>query len=369
MIFKELYLLLHHKKRNKVEEALKWYVVGTTSTRQEIKIRDGLRRAGIESFVPLRYEVKRVRDRQVRKLTPAIAGLVFAHTTVKDYAQGTRDTLFLRKSAYSNHKDYLTVAEREMEMFIQLTTSFSEDVTYFAPSEVTLHEGDLVKITIGSQTYEAEIKRIGGKRGKKLVVEIPDVTTAAITLTPDLLKVITKLSGEKYEKNRQQRERTKKRVLEANGRTDERRSRNVEADKKALYDTAFRLLFTIPDQYQQEMEYHLAMTELRRVRQRLQTFKGVTPALEGELALGMYLADVKLEEGVEQATERLKNAIGKLKDSSMLKLRMRLFLARLSGDDKGLQEIATTVKGWNRLRLSPRQAAFLEEYRLVVPEK
>jgi len=286
------------------------------------------------------------------------------HTTVetfKAYAEKSKDRVYLRKSAYSNRQDYLTVADKEMELFIQLTTSFSEDVTYFAPSEVTLHEGDLVRITLGSQTYEAEIKRIGGKRGKKLVVEIPDVTTAAITLTPDLLKVITKLSGEKYESNRQQRERTKQKSLEASGRTEELRSKNVAADKKALFDTAFRLLFEIPDQYQQEMEYHLAMTELRRIRQRLQTYKGVTPALEGELALAMFLASMKLEEEKEQATTRLQTAIERLKDSSMLKMRMRFYLARLSGDNATLQEIIGVTKGWNKLRLSPRQASFLKE--------
>ena len=99
----------------------------------------------------------------------------------------------------------------------------------------------------------------------------------------------------------------------------ERPSKDVEKDKKLLMETAVRLLFEIPDKYQQENEYYLLLSELRRCRERLKSFKGYTPASEAELALPMYLAAVKLEEDVPQAEERLLQAIARLKETSKLK--------------------------------------------------
>ena len=71
-----------------------------------------------------------------------------------------------------------------MERFIDLSKAFQEHISYLKPEEVTLHEGELVQIKLGTKTYEAEIKRINGKREKQLVVEIPSLAIAAITLTP-----------------------------------------------------------------------------------------------------------------------------------------------------------------------------------------
>ena len=110
----------------------------------------------------------------------------------------------------------------------------------------------------------------------------------------------------------------------------ERPSKNIEKDKRLLMETAERLLFEIPDKYQQENEYYLLLSELRRARERLKTFKGFTPASEAELALPMYLAAVKLEEGVPEAEERLRKAVEKLKDVSKLKQKCLAYLERLA---------------------------------------
>ncbi len=352
----------------KDEDIVRWYVVGTTSVRQEIKIRDGLRLAGMESYVPMSYEAKKVRGRLQRKAAPAISGLVFVHTSVKNfllYAQENNSRIYIRKSTFSNHKEYLYVNEQQMELFMQLTTAYSENVTYHKPEEVTLHEGDLVEITLGSETYQAEIKRVKGKRNKELVVEIPDVTIASIELTPDVMKLIKRLPGDKDEAQRLKRESARTKKLQEGGRLDERKSRNLEVDKKALFDTAFRLLFVIRDEYKQEMEYHLAIQELRRIRERLIGYRGFIAAQEGELALAMFLANSMLGIEVEEATERMRVAIGKLRDTSMLKKRMRFYLAKLSGDEATVNEILEEMKGWNKLALSERQREFMEEAGIV----
>ena len=129
-----------------------WYAMGCTSSRKELKVRDDARRRGLQSFVPLKYEVKRTRGQQVRALVPAITGLVFVCGTldeVKQYAQDTSYPVYLRKSTFSDKRDYLCVSLNAMNNFIAVTENNEEHVTYFNPGEITLREGDQIRIRGG----------------------------------------------------------------------------------------------------------------------------------------------------------------------------------------------------------------------------
>jgi len=280
-----------------MDELKKWYVIGSLSPRKELKVRDDARRHGLEAFVPLRYEVKTVRGQKQRKLVPAITGLMFIKGTleeVKDYAIHAPFQVYIRKSTFSNKTDYLVIPTKAMEDFIAITEQHEEHVTYFKPEEISLRAGDQIRIKGGIYDgKEGIVMRIKGKRSKQLVVQIPGVLVAAVELTPELIEMAPE--------------------------TRERPSKDVDKDKKLLLEIAHRLLFEIPDKYQQENEYNLLLSELKRVRDRLVTFKGYTPASEAELALPLYLAAVKLQEGTSEAEERLQKAVFKLKDTSKLK--------------------------------------------------
>ena len=99
----------------------------------------------------------------------------------------------------------------------------------------------------------------------------------------------------------------------------ERPSKDLEGDKKLLYEHAHRVLFEITGRYKENEEYYLLMSEIKRAKARLASFKGFTPATEAELALPMYMAAVVLEEDVDKSRERLEKAISRLKDSSKFK--------------------------------------------------
>ena len=347
-------------------EIVRWYVLGIHGAHQEIKLRDALRQAGMESYVPLKYEIVRRRGIKQRRMLPAIAGLVFVKTSCdafNEFAMRWPVVLFLRKSAFSNHADYLTIGQQEMEQFMAVGTAFPEYITYFKPEEVTLHEGERVRIQVGTKSYEAEIKRVKGKRSKQLVVEIPEVTTATITLTPDIMKLITQVGDKSQEGQRQQRGRQKKQVRD--DRQERRPYRNLEEDKKILFDMSRRLLFEVTPEHMEDPENQMALLDLKRIYDRVSGAKGVIPATEGELSLAIYLASVLLKRDVEQSSERLKNAINALKDSSLLRMRMQLFLAKLSGDQQTLEGILKEVKTWNKLRLTAKQKAIVEDVRMM----
>ena len=82
-------------------QEIKWYVVGTTSSQHEISIRNAIRKAGMECYVPLKYGIKNLRGRQERRMQPAITGLIFAKTSYNqfmEYAITSKDRVYLRKS-------------------------------------------------------------------------------------------------------------------------------------------------------------------------------------------------------------------------------------------------------------------------------
>lgn len=282
-----------------------WFSIGCTSLQKELKVRDDARQYGLEAFVPLTYEVKSYRGQKHRILVPAISRLLFVKGTldeVKDYIQHAHYVVFIRKSTFSNKEDYLTVPTKAMEDFIAVTENHEEHVTYFRPEEISLQAGDKIRIKGGLYDgREGIIMRIKGKRNRHLVVQIPGILIAAVELSPEMVELPSEKVKVKSEKLR------------------ERPSRDVDKDKKLLLETAQRLLFEIPDKYRQENEYYLLLSEMKRCRERLKTFKGYTPATEAELALPMYLAAVKLNDGIPEAEERLRNATEKLKDSSKLK--------------------------------------------------
>ena len=290
---------MKEKKEEKV-----WFSMGCTSPQKELRVRDDARMYGLEAFVPLTYTVKIKRGQKYRALVPAMSKLLFVKGTleeVKDYILHAHYIVYIRKSTFSNKEKYLTVPNKAMENFIAVTENHEEHITYFRPEEISLHEGDKIRVKGGIYDgREGYIMRIKGKRNKHLVVQIPGTLIAAIEMEPEMIeRPLDKLEGTE--------------------RLRERPSKDIDKDKKLLLEIAQRLLFEIPDKYQQENEYYLLLSELKRTKERLKTYKGFTPATEAELALPMDLAAVKLEENVPQAEERLLNAIARLKQTSKLK--------------------------------------------------
>ena len=79
----------------------------------------------------------------------------------------------------------------------------------------------------------------------------------------------------------------------------------------------------------------------------------------------MYLASVKLDIEVEEAKERMKNAIERLKPNCLLRTRMEYYLARFSGNQEDIDSIKNELKDWRRSPLSPNKKAILQEMEIV----
>ena len=319
----------------------RWFVLGSLKRNQELKIRDELRRDNLECFVPLHYVVKKVKGLRQRMMVPAIPGLMFLKGTeanLKDAIRFRTFGLYLRKSTFSNKEDYLTVSDSEMQNFIAFTNKAGEHITFYRPEEIQLRPGDRIRINGGLYNgLEGLIQRIKGKRNKQLVVSIPGVVYASVELEPDLVELSENSSQEKP-------------------------SQNIEEDKKLLFTLAKRLLFEIPTAFQHEKEYYLLLSELKRASQRLSPIKAYLPAQEAELALPLYMTSIKLQQDIDPAEQRLRNAVEKLHNTSLLKLRCQMYLAKLSGDETLRKQVSDTIIAMKSQKLSQNQRNLIEEY-------
>ena len=301
---------------------IKWWSIGCTSAQKELKVRDDARKAGLEAFVPLKYSIKSRKKRKVRALVPVLSGMIFIKGTedeVKDYIMNKAHfTVFIRKSTFSNKEDYLTVSVKAMDNFIAVIENHEAHITYFKPEEIKLQVGDQIRVKGGIYDgKEGIIMRIKGKRNKHLVVQIPGILVAAIEMAPDLVEVRSKKSEV----------RSKKIEIK------EKPSDDIEEDKKLLYENAYRVLFDFADKYKDDSEYYLLLSEVKRAKARLETFKGFTPATEAELALPMFMAAVAIDEDIEPSKERLIKAIDRLKSTSKLKAKCQEMLGKLTIDN------------------------------------
>lgn len=323
-----------------------WYVIGSLNRQNELKIRDAFRKDGRDCFVPLRYQISKEHGKKLRKLVPAIPGMVFLKGEIEELQQVVKyrkDRIFLRKSTFSNREDYLKVSDRDMENFIAVTEKAGEHITYFDPGEIKLRPGDKIRVNGGLYDgREGVVMRVKGKRRKQLVVSIPGILIASVEMEPDLVELV---SGDSKEDSPKPSE-----------------SKDVESDKTLLMRLAKRLLFEIPSSFQHEKEYYLLLSELKRTASRLQPIKGYIPSQEAELALSLYLAAVKLQQDVESAESRLRKAIDKLQSTSLLKLRCQMYLGILSKDDDILTIVQERIDVIRSQKRSIKQRVLLEEY-------
>lgn len=291
------------------DNEIRWYAIGCTSPKKELKVRDDIRNYGLEAFVPLKYHIKTIKQQKHRALMPAIPGLMFAKGTLDELKEYIEDhasfPVYLRKSTFSNKEDYLTVRTKEMEEFIAVTEDHEAHITYFRPEEINLQAGDRIRVKGGIYDgKEGIVMRIKGKRNKHLVVQIPGMLVAAIEMAPELVEM-----APKKEEGR----------CKMDDVISEKPSKDVEGDKKLLYEYSYRLLFEINGRYKEDAEYFLLLSEVKRAKARLEKFKGFTATTEAELALPMFMADKVLGISAEDSEARLRKAIAKLKDTSKLK--------------------------------------------------
>jgi transcription antitermination factor NusG len=170
---------------------LKWFPIRVTYHR-EIKIKEQLDLFGIESFVPMRYEMVDTKKGRKRMLVPAVHNLIFVHSTqealthlkmTRKECEPMRYMMRRPVPGGDNRKEIITVPDREMENFLRVASVQDESVMFLDYKDFIGKEGRRVRINEGTFAgVEGVIKRI--KKNKHVVIQIEGVAAVAVAFVP-----------------------------------------------------------------------------------------------------------------------------------------------------------------------------------------
>ena len=182
---------IESKKSN---ETIVWYAM-SAPYRNEKRAKNLLEDNGIETFLPMRYEIINNKlGGKIRKLVPAISNLIFAHTTHSKIQEVKRGVKYLQyKVRPENGKNIpIIVPDEQMSQFITVCNTHNEQLIYLKPEEVNLAKGQRVKV-IGGQFdgVEGSFVQVKGKRQRRVIVIIPDIAAVATTeITDGMIEVL-----------------------------------------------------------------------------------------------------------------------------------------------------------------------------------
>ena len=319
------------------KEKKHWYVLRAIF-RKEVKVRDKLRLAGFHCYVPMCYRVETVKGRKVRRLVPAITELVFVYAneeSISDFKLHSKDTIYWLTKPNGDQREKIVVPDKAMEDFIRVTQEKEQSITYFRPEEINLNAGDRILIHGGAfDGVEGVMLKFNHKRAKQLVVSIPGIIMAAVSIRPEVLELVS-------------RKRTK--------------STNPTRDIRELIHLATQMLTSPPDRIEQSAEWDMMHFEIQRLYESISPLHAYLPALKGEMALSILMAEVVLQQRITPETrQRFIDALGCLGDHTQLKVRMQLIGGTLLTDTTLLSQAHQTLSLW-KTAPTDRQRAILSE--------
>jgi transcription antitermination factor NusG len=171
-----------------------WYAMSAPYHR-ELQAREWFGKHGIETFIPMRREVVTLRDgHKSHEIVPAIHNLIFVHTTkerIKALKQGVNFLQYCTRPQGGKNVP-ITVPERQMQQFIDITNAANADITYLRPEEVDIKRGTRVRVHGGVfDGIEGIFVKVQGKRSRRVVLLIEGITAVALTeISTDFLEIL-----------------------------------------------------------------------------------------------------------------------------------------------------------------------------------
>lgn len=171
-----------------------WFVMNAYA-KSEHKAEEALSgKDGLPYFIPKRYVIRTYNGQSQRKLVPLIPNIVFVHATYNEVNEFQKLHPFLGFATTRRDGAYriMKVPNREMEEFMEVARHYDADLTYYRPEEIELDKGTRIRIIGGTfDGAQGILVRIKGKRGKRLVVQIPELMAIATTyIEPEFIQIL-----------------------------------------------------------------------------------------------------------------------------------------------------------------------------------
>lgn len=171
--------------------SLHWFPMRVTYHR-EMKIKALLDEIGVESFLPMHYELVETKTGgKKRVLLPAVHNLIFVKSTqefltnLKMCHTEFAPMRYIMKRPLSNDKksEILVVPDRQMDNFMRVASVQDDRVMFLDNNNFINKVGQRVKVIDGFFAgVEGVIKRIN--KNKRVVVQLEDVASVAIAFVP-----------------------------------------------------------------------------------------------------------------------------------------------------------------------------------------
>lgn len=182
---------MEKEKLHRIPEV--WYAMSAPYHR-ELLARDWFSDRGVETFVPMHYDIVTCRDgSKVRKLVPVIHNLLFVHvsqSTMRELKPQLPIVQYLTRPV-NGHNEPIIVPDSQMEQFIRVSNSYDDKLSYFLPDELNLSRGTAVRIIGGAfDGVEGIFVKVQGVRNRRVVVQLPSLLSVVAEVHPDLIQVL-----------------------------------------------------------------------------------------------------------------------------------------------------------------------------------
>lgn len=182
------------QQQRATQEDSVWFAL-SAPYRSEMKAKTLLEKNDIQCFIPMQYKLVENRSgKKQKKLLPIISNLVFAKTYKQKLQEVKNGVPYLqyRTVTEENKNIPIIVPEDQMNNFMAVCNTYSEELIYLFPDEVNLKKGTKVRIIGGCfDGVEGIFIKVKGTRKKRVVVLIQGVAAVATTeISDDLIEVL-----------------------------------------------------------------------------------------------------------------------------------------------------------------------------------
>ena len=176
-----------------VSDQPKWYVMRdlkrANAKHPAYKI---LGEKNMKIFTPMVWKLSVKQGKRIREKVPFMADLLFVYDT-----RHTLDPLvelistFQYRYMRGSHGAPMTVRNADMERFIKAVEA-TENPYFYTPGELTPDMiGRNVRIIGGAlNNYEGRLQKIRGSRSRRLLVELPNLLTVSVEVSPEYIQLL-----------------------------------------------------------------------------------------------------------------------------------------------------------------------------------
>ena len=156
---------------------------------------------GLKHFIPKQKVLRTINGKKILCLEPVIHSLVFVHAShqkIVDFKHNYYYDLQFVTWKSGGELVYLTVPDEDMTNFIKVCKQADEEVHFYKISEIN-KEKDKINIEKGKRVrvhggpfdqVEGYFIKVAKKRGRQLVVIIPDLLAVSAEVKPEYIQII-----------------------------------------------------------------------------------------------------------------------------------------------------------------------------------